>query len=85
MPAVQWGFKDVPVHATNYDWKLMAVVTLASILLSTYLTTTIQSTMAMWSSRKQGKKPPIVPYWIPFLGSVIPYLWDGPGLAAWMV
>lgn len=73
------------LQATNLDWKLVAILVVASILFSTYLATTMQSALAMRSSKKQGKRPPIVPYWVPFLGSVVPYLWDGPRLAAWMV
>ena len=63
---------------------LVFILAVACVLFSTYLATNIQSLLAVQGSKQQRKRPPIVPYWIPFLGSVLSYLWDGPGLAAWM-
>lgn len=70
------------MRVIDHDWKLMLITAIASILLLTYLATWSQSILAMRSSKPHGKRPPILPYWVPFVGSITSYLWDGPGLAA---
>jgi hypothetical protein len=77
--------KEWSVPATHQDWKLMIVLAVASTLLMTYLITSVQSAIAWRSHKEHGKRPPILPYWIPFVGNLISYLWDGPRLAAKIV
>ena len=42
-------------------------------LLSTYLLTYLSYRTTL-RSNKQEKKPPVAPYWIPFVGHLIPFL-----------
>lgn len=32
------------------------------------------------SSSKYGQRPPVLPYWIPFVGSVYPFMFNGVAL-----
>ena len=71
--------------AIDCDWKLMAVLSITSLLVVTYVITWWQSTIAMRSYEKHGRRPPILPYWLPYLGHLVPFLRDGPRLAAELV
>jgi hypothetical protein len=54
------------------SWTAVFIVLLC---FSTYLKTTLSSFIAT----KYGSDPPTVPYWIPFLGSAIPFVKDTAG------
>lgn len=69
----------------NHDWKLLAAAAITSMLFITYVVTSLQSVLAMNSAKQDGKRPPTVPYWIPFLGNVIFFFWNGPRLTAQVV
>jgi hypothetical protein len=43
--------------------------------LLTYTITLLKSSMGL-RSKKHGREPPMVPYWIPFLGNLLPFVWD---------
>lgn len=77
--------KAALLRVINHDWKLMVVTVVASMLFVTYLATSLQSILAMRSFSSRGKRPPVVPYWMPYVGSTISYFWDGPRLAAKIV
>ncbi|MCJ1468680.1 hypothetical protein MMC07_007309 [Pseudocyphellaria aurata] len=67
------------------DWKLVLALAVISTLAGTYLITSLRSVVALTSHKQHGKRPPVLPYWIPFVGSVIPFVRDGPRLAAKLV
>lgn len=85
------SFVELPVEKglvhtlINHDWKLLAAAAITSMLFTTYAVTSLQSVLAMNSAKQHGKRPPTVPYWIPFVGNVISFFWDGPRLAAKVV
>ncbi len=43
--------------------------------LLTYTITFMRSIVAL-RSKKHGREPPMAPYWIPFLGNLLPFIWD---------
>lgn len=59
-------------RAIHWDWKLVLALAVNTILAGTYLVTSLRSVVALRSHKKHGKRPPILPHWIPFVGSVIP-------------
>lgn len=69
----------------SHDCKLLAAAAITSMLFITYVVTSLQSVLAMNSAKQHGKRPPTVPYWIPFLGNVISFFWNGPRLTAQVV
>lgn len=73
------------LQATSLDWIHIVAIAIAVIHSVTYLTTSMLSALAVRSSKQNGKRPPILPYWIPFIGNLIDYFRDGPQLAAKMV
>lgn len=58
----------------------MSIVSILVILLPgvTYL---VSTALALWSINQagNGKKPPTIPYWIPYLGNLIPFVRDTAG------
>ncbi|MCJ1466439.1 hypothetical protein MMC07_005058 [Pseudocyphellaria aurata] len=72
-------------QAIPLDWKLVLALAVISTLAGTYLVTSLRSVVALRNHKQHGKRPPILPYWIPFVGSLIPYLRDSPRLAAKLV
>ena len=62
---------------SKYDWRFMVGILLLLIFLLTYLATSLKSKITTG-----GKKPPIVPYWVPFLGNLIPFVWDPAGFCS---
>ena len=72
---------DMAVAVGDHDWRIMTLVAFTSFFVMTFFATWVQSVQAM-KSTKHGKRPPILPYWNPFLGSLSSYLWDGSQLAA---
>lgn len=65
---------DILIESIQH-WQVWVSGILAIVLSATYLSTTLQSRTALISS-KDGTNPPLLPYWIPFLGHSIPFLWD---------
>lgn len=63
------------------DWELKTGALLLLTLLLTYLVTSLISSIAI-RRKKNGKETPQMPYWVPFLGNLIPFLWDPPGFCA---
>ena len=63
------------------DWTTIVAVVLVLIFLSTYVITTVISAFAL-RSKKDGRDPPVVPYFIPFLGNSLSVAWDMPGFIA---
>lgn len=74
--------KVLSIPAIRWDWKLVLVLVVISIFPATYLVTSLRSMKALSSRKQYGKRPPILPYWIPFLGSLASFVRDGPRLAA---
>ena len=62
-------------------WTLALSSMLLLIPVSTYLVTSLKSAYAL-RGKKSEQIPPIVPYWIPFLGNVLSFARDAPGFAA---
>ena len=59
----------------QYDWGLVIGLAIVLTFLLTYTYTHLKSSMGL-KSKKDGREPPIVPYWIPFLGNLIPFIRD---------
>lgn len=86
MRAINLHVEKGLVHTLiNHDWRLLAAAAVTSMIFITYVVTSLQSFLAMNSAKQHGKRPPTVPYWIPFVGNVISFFWDGPRLAAKVV
>ena len=83
--AVTMALKGRLPPAIDRDWKLVVIIAIASVLVATYLITSLQSWIALRSHKRHPKRPPILPYWIPFVGHVFSCLRDGPRLAAKIV
>lgn len=60
---------------SQWDWKIKIGAGLLLLTLATYLTTSLESWIVIQSKKKE-KRPPTVPYWIPFVRNLIPFLWD---------
>ena len=71
---------DPPVLqlASHGHWGVMLGALLLLTSLLTYITTFLRSSIAI-KRQKVGREPPIMPYWIPFIGNLIPYVWDPSG------
>ena len=63
------------LSALQYDRRVFIGTVLVLTFLITYLMTSLKSGIAI-RRKKRGAKPPIMPYWIPFLGNMVPLLWD---------
>lgn len=63
------------------NWVTITALILSSLFLSTYVTTTIKSMIAL-RSRKAEKEPPIFPYFLPLLGNSISFARDPAGFVA---
>ncbi|KAG8532443.1 uncharacterized protein KY384_002320 [Bacidia gigantensis] len=62
--------------STALEWLALLVCLTMLTSLITISITGIQSALAV-SSSKSGKRPPMLPYWIPIAGSIYPFLGDG--------
>lgn len=60
-------------------WQTTAMVLLIVPLLTNVLTT-IKSVLALYGTGE--RKPPILPYWLPLIGNLIPFARDTPKLAS---
>ena len=80
MSVVRHAFDAAFLHAQKYDWTALVALAIASSLIVTYIVTSMAAILAMKSTRN-GKRPPILPYWLPFLGSIVAYFSNGPRVA----
>ena len=84
----QWQISKMAVYILEsilqYDWRVRTATSLCLAFVLTYLATSVKSSMAIRSTRTQ-KKPPIVPYWLPFFGNLFPFLWDPPAFCSKMM
>ena len=64
-----------------YNWRIILPTSLFLLTTATYLITLISHIRTKHNS-KDGQEPPIIPYWIPVLGSTIPFVRDTKGFIA---
>ena len=69
-----------PIRELHSDGRLLLAALTFCIPVITFLVTSIKSSITIRSSKIS--EPPILPYWIPFVGNLIPFLRDVPGFAA---
>lgn len=81
MSVARYLFDVVSFQAQKYDGRAIVASTVVTSLLITYAVTSMTAILALRSSG-HGRRPPILPYWIPFFGSAGPYFTDGPRVAA---
>jgi hypothetical protein len=62
----------------KHFWTFIIVAATLSLLICTYLTTLITFECSIRNCKLHGGRPPILPYWIPYIGSVLPFLFYGP-------
>jgi hypothetical protein len=74
-------FDAASFQAQTYDWRAIVASAIVISLVITYAVTSMTAILALRSS-SHGRRPPILPYWIPFFGSAVPYFTDGPRVAA---
>jgi hypothetical protein len=63
------GVMDAALH----HWKVSIGASLLIIPTVTYLITSIWLLLDLQST-KDGREPPLKPYWVPFLGDLFPFL-----------
>lgn len=63
------------------NWKTWTGPLIFILLTSNYLITSWRSSQAIRSKSKK-REPPIVPYWIPFVGSLVPVVKDSAGFVS---
>lgn len=67
------------------DWRAITAgisILLVVVFALTYLITSRRASQLSKSPAPLGNRPPMAPYWIPFIGHAISYLIDGAGLVA---
>lgn len=78
----QWHASTTNPHFLRLNsqghWGMMLLASLLLAFILTYVTTFLRSSIAI-RGQKVGRQPPIMPYWIPFLGNLLPYVWDPSG------
>ena len=67
--------------ASQGRWRMVLGVSVLLTFLLTYVTTLLRSSIAI-SRQQVRRQPPIMPYWIPFIGNLISYVWDPSGFCA---
>jgi ABC-type anion transport system duplicated permease subunit len=60
---------------SQYDRRKVIGLSVVLTFLLTYTITFLKSSMGL-RSKKNGREPPMAPYWIPFLGNLLPFLRD---------
>lgn len=63
------------------NWKIWTGPLIYLLLISNYLITSWRSSQAA-RSKCSKREPPIVPYWVPFLGSLVPIVRDSAGFVS---
>ena len=76
---LQEAFSDL-LLIFNADGRLCFAVLVVCVPLITYVITWLRCMITMRSTKVT--EPPIVPYWIPFVGNLIPFLRDVPKFAS---
>ncbi|MCJ1391521.1 hypothetical protein MMC18_004385 [Xylographa bjoerkii] len=75
----QWQIPKMDGHRSYtdfpYDWSIVIATSFFLAFLFTYLITSLKSSIAL-GTKRFSRKPPIMPYWIPFFGNIIPFLWN---------
>jgi hypothetical protein len=80
LEAAAKSFLAVVANSLLYRWELLTAVCVLLPLVTTYVVTLIASWWVMRRARdgeKEAKKPPTLPYVIPFLGHLVRYMRDG--------
>lgn len=62
-------------------WYLVPPTLFAILGAATYLSTLASHLWTRYNS-KDGQEPPVIPYWIPIVGSTIPFVRDTKGFIA---
>lgn len=65
----------------TYEPRTLVFLGILLLFPMTYLTTSFTSTMTV-HKKGSAKEPPTVPFWIPVLGNIIPFLMDGAAFAS---
>ena len=69
-----WSTKGLVLKLTSYQkWQSLVLMLLLLAFVTTYFATSLKSYMALHNRRAQ-KIPPIMPYWLPFFGNLLPFL-----------
>ena len=63
------------------SWEVSTALAIALLFIVTYMATSLKSVIAI-RGKKDGREPPIVPYWIPILGNLIPLVWNTAGFTS---
>lgn len=75
----QWQDWRIGSHlspsSSPYDWRKVIGLSIVLTFLLTYTITFLKSSIGL-RSKKHGREPPMAPYWIPFLGNLLPFIWD---------
>jgi len=74
-------FDAASFQVQKYDRMAIVASAIVISLIITYAVTSMTAVLALKSS-SHWRRPPILPYWIPFFGSVVPFIADGPRVAA---
>ena len=70
---------SAPIYVLRWDWKLKCFLACFLPLLSTYIVTYVSCQLAL-RSNKIGRKPPMAPYWTPFVGHLVSFVQNPAGL-----
>jgi hypothetical protein len=63
------------------QWLIKLLVAFILLAVTTYIATTLSYGWTNYSD-EDGREPPVIPYWLPGLGSTIPFLRDTKGFIA---
>lgn len=74
--AIHWPMVQARLNLTR------VVLTICLLSVLTFVTTSVKSSLA-FRDKGNEKHPIPIPYWIPFLGNLIPFLWDPAGFCSW--
>ena len=77
------GLTDALRFGPKSNWTTTIALTLLLIFLSTYVSTAVSSALTVRST-KDGKEPPVVPYFLPFIGNTIAFARDPASFVAFV-
>jgi hypothetical protein len=63
------------------SWRIKLPVAFALLAAMTYIATIVSYTRTRYSN-KDGREPPVIAYWLPVVGSTIPFVRDTKGFIA---
>ena len=69
------GLRGALRFVPQSGWPMAIALTLLSIFTSTYVVTTVKSLFTL-KSTTDGKEPPVVPYFLPYIGNTISFARD---------